>query len=523
MTNDKNTIDNLNETTKENQQDIQIDTTDDLIKNTDTAREIEILEDSENKEEILTKHTEELVNNIVIKTHTEEEAVEVEITSEIEDNNDFEEQQDENNVTDIKDVEGTQENNDHVKPTSSRKDVEVDKIFKLLKDAKDELKNKNTYEKTRKERIDKILNDIPKSTIEKLEKEVTETITENEKEVIPEIKNDIRIPEEVIKNQAKLNSQKSSNVISYLLIVIVLILSYLLFDSTNNNAQHIQNKSMLTFDDLPQALQKEYISKKVVIKAQNQTKELIEKSTQLIDRNNQLQTQLVQLKTSVEKNIGDSGQSNNRDLLKEIKSLKNEQSIYSNKVVSLRLSTKNDKNIILKLNKQIQSLQKNNKLLIDKEKSVSKKVLPTKNTAQDKTDDKYSKVLKKEVFPAITSKSKNYKILKCYDLKPGAFYLTGKCKKDITKFAKDNSRAIRFEIIGVVDKLDFTSVYKKDLTSKNAIELQKYNSMGLARYRVLETSWYLNELLKSSVLTPVNYTITSKKNNRGSIIRAYYK
>ena len=142
---------------------------------------------------------------------------------------------------------------------------------------------------------------------------------------------------------------------------------------------------------------------------------------------------------------------------------------------------------------------------------------------KESSEDKYKIIVDKEVFPAVKSTSKDYKILKCYDLEPGQFYLSSKCKKDISQFVKINKKALRFEVIGVVDQRDFSSLYTQDIKSKNASELQKYNTMGLARYRVLETSWFLNEQLKDIVLTPVNYTLTSKKTNRGSIIRAYYK
>jgi hypothetical protein len=469
MANNKNTENNLEEKTND-------------IKNTE-HEETKAMND-----ELETEHLEELSNGIDLNET---------IISENDEESD--------------EKEPLQENNEYVKPTSSRQDVEVDKIFQLLQDAKKELKNKNTYEKSRKERIDKIINDIPQSTLEKLTSE--NTIENIDEENIPQ-DNKVKEEETTIQIKPINKEQKSSNIISYLLLIIVMILSFLLFDNTKNNNPKIDNIK-LSFVDLPLDVQKGYILKEKMILIQNNTNSLVENAKLLVNKNKELEDKITILTSSIDSKINtdDEKVNKNRNLLKEIQSLKKEQEIYSNKVVSLRLLDKKQKSKIKILDETVNTLKNKTVLLENKFKEKQSKKTTT---------NKYDDVLKKEVFPAIKSNSKNYKIVKCYDLGAGEFYLSSKCKRDIAKFAKENKNAKRFEIIGVVDDIDFTSIYKKALTSKDATQLQKYNAMGLARYRVLETSWFLNEQIKDAVLTPVNYTITSKKNNRGSIIRAYF-
>lgn len=443
-----------------------------------------------------------------------------------------------------------------IKPTSSRQEVEVDKIFKLLQDAKKELKDKSTYEKDRKERIDKIINEIPQSSIAELKKENNSQKKVTVKEAIKKVK----------------TKEHRFSFFNFTLIIIIFALCFLIYENSTISQNKVYDKLLLTLSNYADNIQKEQLTK------------IDEKEVELkIQLNEQvIQNELLAKKLSLLKN-DNSGKiknkvSDNRNLLKENSLLKIEQEKYSNEIVSLRINKKiSIKKIRLltiqkeKLAKEIQTLKKEDKttkesdankvllkqlntLKIEQQKysdeieslKTSKKTtldnldrltvqkellekniqkLKEQNISPSKSSNqRYVEIVKKEFFPAISSTSKDYKIVKCYDLKAGDFYLSQTCKRDITKFVKENNRAKRFEIIGVVDNADFTTLYKENPTSKNAIELQKYNAMGLARYRVLETSWFLTEQLETKVvLTPVNYTITSKKSNRGTIIRAYYK
>jgi len=420
--------------------------------------------------------------------------------------------------------ENIQENNENIIPSSSREEVEVDKIFKLLQEAKDELKNKNNFQKDRNERINKIIDDIPTQTMEEKESLSVDSVQFEEDTREEEIKTDV--DEESSEIKEELPPKKDSHIISYLLVLIIFILVYLLLDNNNTiklNANTQTLKQDLRFTDLTQELQNEYISRTAVNQSQEQTKELMEKSKLLIEQNKMLEDKIQSLNKEKLSKIDASKEEkvkNNRNLLKEISALKNEQNIYSGKVVALKISNKKNINKMDLLKEKNEVLEEAIIKLKENNQVPSKVTTATPSESQE---DRYKKIVDKEVFPAVKSTSKDYKILKCYDLNPGQFYLSSKCKKDISQFVKINKKALRFEVIGVVDQKDFSSLYTQDTKSKNALELQKYNTMGLARYRVLETSWFLNEQLKDVVLTPVNYTLTSKKTNRGSIIRAYYK
>ena len=437
----------------------------------------------------------------------------------------------EKNTDNSESTKEPQENNEHIIPTSSRKDVEVDKIFQLLQDAKNELKNKNHFKKERQDRIEKIISDIPSESLSKLSQEpisdiAQEVIEEDEVptplHIVEKNVSDIHDAPEPI-TQEKHKSNKSSHLISYLLSAIVLILVFLLFDITQNKQTNTQTQNNFTFENLAKNIQEQYVNKVQMLKIQTQTKELISKSKLLIEKNKLQSDEINQLTLAVQKSvISEKKVHNNRDLLKENILLKKEQSAYSNKLVALKLKTKEQTEKIVLIEQQLQTIQVQNQT---KKALLSKSKKTTTLTEDEKriNNSKYQQVLDKEVFPAIISTSKNYDILKCYDLKPGEFYLSAKCKKDIEKFVSKNSNALRFEVIGVVDNTDFTSFYKHKIDTKEALELRKYNAMGLARYRVLETSWFLNEQQKNITLSPVNYTLTSKKSNRGSIVRAYYK
>lgn len=96
---------------------------------------------------------------------------------------------------------------------------------------------------------------------------------------------------------------------------------------------------------------------------------------------------------------------------------------------------------------------------------------------------------------------------------------TNACKKSLTKFLEDNKKAIRLELIGVVGIDD---IKKANSLAKDE-KIQEYIIRGIARDRVIEASWFIKELLKdkNAVITPVNYYIKSKKNNKGLVLRAY--
>ncbi len=230
-------------------------------------------------EKIITK------KNIHSKEHLEELSNNIDITT---------------TTSNIKINESIQENNTHVKPSSSRDEVEVDKIFKLLQEAKDELKSKNTFKKDRQERIEQIISDIPKNGAEELSN-IKELDNIEKSELTEE---DFILTEEITETQAEQaqkpslgkKAKKESHIINYLLLMIIFILVFLLYDNNKlikltSNKEDTKTKS-LKFSDLPQNLRNEYIPKHVVVQAQEQTKDLIEKSQLLITQNKLLETKI---------------------------------------------------------------------------------------------------------------------------------------------------------------------------------------------------------------------------------------
>lgn len=131
----------------------------------------------------------------------------------------------------------------------------------------------------------------------------------------------------------------------------------------------------------------------------------------------------------------------------------------------------------------------------------------------------------KEYFNAMKSTS-----LKCYDFSAGRTQPTQQCRKKIEKFLTTNKDALRFEVIPVIGKGD-NKIYdnlkaKIDLTKLDKAlnkKVEKYMFRGLARDRVIETTWYIKDVLKKpGVITTTNYYATSKQENRGIIIKAYH-
>lgn len=142
-----------------------------------------------------------------------------------------------------------------------------------------------------------------------------------------------------------------------------------------------------------------------------------------------------------------------------------------------------------------------------KEKIVTKEVIVQKEVFVSKDNFK-------EIF-----NTKNFNLVKCYSYGIFEYMPTNACKKSLTKFLEDNKKAIRLELIGVVGIDD---IKKANSLAKDE-KIQEYIIRGIARDRVIEASWFIKELLKdkNAVITPVNYYIKSKKNNKGLVLRAY--
>jgi len=429
---------------------------------------------------------------------------------------------------------GKQENNKHITPSSTKESVAINEISDLLKTANNKSKqNKSNENKENEERIREIVekiskklsqNEMPTKSKEELENKPTLSKEDKSEEVFNSL---------TIEKSTPTQNNTSSNVfLNSLLFITVLAVGYLVYDKNIQEKptfidleQNIQERYVLKdkqqtpldelkFNNLPNDIQDKYILKKEILKIKQYTNLIIKKSQSLEIKNEALTKQVDALKI---KNINGTQNiklvNGNKRLLLQNKRLKKEQELYTNKLVASKIARTNDKKQIDKLLLEKVQLAKE----IKKTKVLKKEAQV--NTLNTSTKD-YSDIIKQELFPATKSTSKNFKIVKCYDVPAASFYLSQTCKRDITKFLKTNKKAKRFEIIGVVDEKDISLLSGQKKTKE---ELKKYVTMGIARYRVLETSWLITEVLgKDIVLSPVNYTITSKKNNRGSIIRAHY-
>jgi hypothetical protein len=113
--------------------------------------------------------------------------------------------------------------------------------------------------------------------------------------------------------------------------------------------------------------------------------------------------------------------------------------------------------------------------------------------------------------------SEKFKVAKCYDMKLNSSELSNQCIANINKLFQDNKDIKYIEVIGLLDNNDLTKV--KNIT-KNEYNLLK---LGLSTKRVEETIWYIKDNLSSSIkIFPANYTINSKYNHKGTIVRAYF-
>ncbi|RXI48757.1 hypothetical protein CRU99_00780 [Malaciobacter mytili] len=161
---------------------------------------------------------------------------------------------------------------------------------------------------------------------------------------------------------------------------------------------------------------------------------------------------------------------------------------------------------------KVQIINNPKKIEIQKEPKVEEKIIVKEVIVEKQipiTKEKF-----KEIFL-----SKNFNLAKCYDYKVFQIKPDNSCKDNLKEFLLNNTQALRFEIIAVINNEDI----KKATVLSNDKTLQEYILRGMARDRVLEVSWYTKEVLGNEILlTPVNYYLSSKKQNKGVMIKAYY-
>jgi hypothetical protein len=140
-------------------------------------------------------------------------------------------------------------------------------------------------------------------------------------------------------------------------------------------------------------------------------------------------------------------------------------------------------------------------------------------------------VVKEKIVPAKTIDDKQLKnyfnsnkfvTYKCYDFKVGIATFPNECKKPLKEFLEKNKDSFKLEITAVISPDDIALIKKAKLGNASP-KMREYMIRGFSRERVLETSFYITDILKDdTILTPVNYYVTSKKVSKGVIIKAYY-
>lgn len=121
---------------------------------------------------------------------------------------------------------------------------------------------------------------------------------------------------------------------------------------------------------------------------------------------------------------------------------------------------------------------------------------------------------------------------KCYNMDLGSYIINYQCKKNISNFIDKHKDAKYFEIIGIVDEIEF-KLYKNlqnndfiyenlGVTQKTVEYMKKLTDTGLAKHRAIEAIWVIKA--HAGRQTPAyntNYKLLSKDGKRGVIVRAY--
>ena len=120
----------------------------------------------------------------------------------------------------------------------------------------------------------------------------------------------------------------------------------------------------------------------------------------------------------------------------------------------------------------------------------------------------------------------------CYEMDNASYKISSKCRKNIIAYVEKHKDAKYFEIIGIVDNLEFNlfnnlqnnkSLYKRLGVDQRVIDkMKKLTRRGLSKERASEASWVIKSYTKRKAATyNANYELVSKKGQRGVIVRAY--
>lgn len=359
-------------------------------------------------------------------------------------------------------------------------------IEEILKEDIQGVEKKNTQEETQLEKVKENEEKIEEE--EKIETEdLDENLNLNEKE-----KKDFVIPS--IRDE-EVEEEKESNFLLYLVSItalLLVILTIYLFTKDNSTIEEKQfEKKVSQLKQVNEETKAETPKMKEIVKDEILKALDIEKTTQA-EKNDEVVT------LNKDEKVENIKEEPVENVLKEIETIEKKEKETAKEEV--KVASEQKKEVTPEVKKEV----------IIKEKIVTK-LLP----------------LDKKSFKQYYYTS-NFNTLKCYNFKEGSVLPDAQCKKDLKKFLEENKDAVRFQVIAVISE-DDNIIYNKFKDNISGMEqsfqdrVKEYMNRGLGRERVLETSWQIKHILGNDViLTPTNYYVESKKNNKGIIIKAYY-
>ncbi len=184
-----------------------------------------------------------------------------------------------------------------------------------------------------------------------------------------------------------------------------------------------------------------------------------------------------------------------------------------------------EKSQIDKLNTKIRELSDKIKNQQNLEVKVVEKIVEIEKPIEVEKIVEVEKEIIKNI-PVIQKINKaKFEIFRGYNTAEDSVYPTKDTINKLHTFLDKNKDAKAFEVIGVVNMSDFAIKDKviKAIDNKDRVEkLFKLAELGLSRKRVVEGTWEIRKYLGDDAnIQVVNYTITSKKNNKGFVVRAY--
>lgn len=175
---------------------------------------------------------------------------------------------------------------------------------------------------------------------------------------------------------------------------------------------------------------------------------------------------------------------------------------------------------------KLTDLQQSNDKMRQEKEEMGRELALLKSSALKEKEE-----IKKQA--KITKNAKKVKdFAKCYDMEEGSYYISSRCRKNITDYVDKHKNAKYFEIIPLVDTMEFKLfnrlennkfIYKNLETKQSSInKLKLFAQRGLAKQRAIEASWVIKAYTKRKALTyTVHYELISKEGSRGIVVRAY--